>query len=358
MSNKFEKLLDFLVNEEMDQANALFHEIVVEKSREIYENLIDEENDEMEEASDKDDESVEEDTDEDESVEEGFMGQDDESVYEIGGEGDEMPMQDKSDDMLGDVEDDSMGDEFGGDDMGGDEFGGDDMGGDDMGGNEPATKADIQDIKMDIDQDFAEIKAAFQQMIDGTSPDDGMGDEFGDEDDGTDDEFGGEPDTDDEFDSEPDDEEDDMDDTDDDSDQKAEEAFMREYREVVGKPYAGGKVAGKTEASGANTKSVGLQNPKRFSDGKVSAGNILQSATGEDKKPGVGGVLKSGGKFVGGGTHNVDGVKSGIKTVKKVPAGHGAEKKGGSAGPVGSGKGDKAGQTDVKKIPQFLKPAK
>ena len=172
------------------------------------------------------------------------------------------------------------------------------------------------------------------------------GDQFGDDE--GEDEFGGEEDDSEEDDSEEDDSE----------EQAAEEAFMREYREVVGKPYAGGKVAGKSEEGGTNTKSVGLQNPARLSDGKVSAGNIAQSATGADKKPGVDGVLKSGGKFTGSGTHNVDGVKSGIKTVKKVPAGHGAEKKGGSAGPVGSGKGDKAGQTDVKKIPQFLKPAK
>jgi hypothetical protein len=335
----------------MDQANALFHEIVVEKSREIYENLIAEEaeNDEMEEASDMEDEPVEEDTDEetdgDDPVEEGFMGQEDESVYEIGGEGNEMPPQDQSDDMLGDVQDDSMGG---------------DMGGDDMGGSEPATKADIQDIKMDIDQDFAEIKAAFQQMIDGTGPDDMGGDEFGDDemDDGDDDMGGNEFGSDDEMDDGDDDMDSDDEEDDTDDDQKAEEAFMREYREVVGKPYAGGKVAGKSEEGGANTKSVGLQNPARLSDGKVSAGNIAQGATGVDKKPGVGGVLKSGGKFTGSGTHNVDGVKSGISTVKKVPAGHGAEKKGGSAGPVGSGKGDKAGQTDVKKIPQFLKPAK
>lgn len=348
MSNKFEKLLDLLVNEEMDQANALFHEIVVEKSREIYENLIAEEaedDEEMEEGREEDDEEMDEASEEeDESVEEGFMGQDDESVYEIGGEGNEMPPQDAADDMLGDVEADM------GDDMGGDM--------DDMGGSEPATKADIQDIKMDIDQDFAEIKAAFQQMIDGTGPDDEMGDdEFGDDEMG-DDDFGDEE-GDDEFGGdETDDSEEDDSEEDDSQEKAAEEAFMREYREVVGKPYAGGKVAGKSEEGGANTKSVGLQNPARLSDGKVSAGNIAQSATGVDKKPGVGGVLKSGGKFTGGGTHNVDGVKSGIKTVKKVPAGHGAEKKGGSAGPVGSGKGDKAGQTDVKKIPQFLKPAK
>ena len=43
MSTKFEQLLDLIVNEEMDKANELFHEIVVEKSRDIYENLIAEE---------------------------------------------------------------------------------------------------------------------------------------------------------------------------------------------------------------------------------------------------------------------------------------------------------------------------
>ena len=56
MSTKFEQLLDFLVNEEHDKANELFHEIVVEKSREIYENLIAEE-DAEEDAVDEADES-------------------------------------------------------------------------------------------------------------------------------------------------------------------------------------------------------------------------------------------------------------------------------------------------------------
>ena len=41
MSNKFESLLELLINEENDKAEALFHEIVVEKSRDIYENLAD-----------------------------------------------------------------------------------------------------------------------------------------------------------------------------------------------------------------------------------------------------------------------------------------------------------------------------
>ena len=40
--NKFESLLELLINEENDKAEALFHEIVVEKSRDIYEGLADE----------------------------------------------------------------------------------------------------------------------------------------------------------------------------------------------------------------------------------------------------------------------------------------------------------------------------
>lgn len=40
--NKYEQLIEFIINEEEDKARALFHEIVVEKSRDIYESLIDE----------------------------------------------------------------------------------------------------------------------------------------------------------------------------------------------------------------------------------------------------------------------------------------------------------------------------
>ena len=42
MTNKFESLLELLINEENDKAEALFHEIVVEKSRDIYEGLAEE----------------------------------------------------------------------------------------------------------------------------------------------------------------------------------------------------------------------------------------------------------------------------------------------------------------------------
>jgi len=43
---KFEQLIDLIINENEDQARALFHDIVVEKSREIYEDIMSDEMDE------------------------------------------------------------------------------------------------------------------------------------------------------------------------------------------------------------------------------------------------------------------------------------------------------------------------
>jgi hypothetical protein len=41
--NKYEQLIEHIINDEEGKARALFHEIVVEKSRDIYESLMDEE---------------------------------------------------------------------------------------------------------------------------------------------------------------------------------------------------------------------------------------------------------------------------------------------------------------------------
>ena len=97
MTNKFEQLLELLVNEENDKAQELFHEIVVEKSRDIYEGLIDSDTavDEAKEEStdeDKVDEAKEESTDEEanEAVE-----IEEESIEEIGG--------DATDDLITDI---------------------------------------------------------------------------------------------------------------------------------------------------------------------------------------------------------------------------------------------------------------
>jgi hypothetical protein len=45
-NRKFEKLIDLIINENEEQARALFHDIVVEKSREIYESMMDDSMDE------------------------------------------------------------------------------------------------------------------------------------------------------------------------------------------------------------------------------------------------------------------------------------------------------------------------
>ena len=90
-NNKFESLLELLINEENDKAEALFHEIVVEKSRDIYENLADEEvtaeakDEEVKETEASKEEKVEETTEEakDEKVEETSEESKDEQVDEV-----------------------------------------------------------------------------------------------------------------------------------------------------------------------------------------------------------------------------------------------------------------------------------
>lgn len=94
MSTKFEQLLDLLVNEDMEGANALFHEIVVDKSRTIYETLIAE--DDIEDAEKDVEESKDDDIEEtkDEEADEAFELEDAYSMeaddgFEGGAEGDD-----------------------------------------------------------------------------------------------------------------------------------------------------------------------------------------------------------------------------------------------------------------------------
>ncbi len=289
--NKFEQLLDYLVNEETDKANELFHEIVVEKSREIYENLIAEEAED--DADQGDDDSVEEDSveEEDDSVEE-------ETTLEIGG--------DPADDLGTDVAspDDAM-------DMGGEE---DPMAGDlggDLGGGS------LEDEVDDLKADFEKLKADFEALARGEEPGEDDEDPFAGDDEGDDEEG--------EEDEEGDDEEGEEDDE---GGKMPFESRLREYTEKVSDGHGADK-KGRGEDAGTNTKSVGLQNPSGRPTTTASAHNILGQKGGEAGiKGGEGLVGKEKGKFVGNNTHNVDGVKSGVKTLSKVPAGHGPEKKG------------------------------
>ena len=153
MSKNFEQLIEFVINDEEDKARELFHDIVVAKSRQIYEEMMDDE--EVVEAAEDDEEMMEADEadDDQEEVEESMGGDaaddliDDVEMEEEGmsmeGEGDDMgdeggadvenklmDIEDKLDELMSEFEALMSGDDMGMDDMG------DDMGMDDMGDEE------------------------------------------------------------------------------------------------------------------------------------------------------------------------------------------------------------------------------
>ena len=163
MTSKFEQLIEYVINDEEAKAKELFHDIVVEKSREIYENLMDEDAAELEEAEELDEESTHDEDEKaekagekvtkdieyddkkdkkmDESMDEMMHDQDPIDAVEAEetgmdmaeGEGDEdledrvVDLEDKLDELMaefealmgdnGDKDMDSVGDEMGGDDL-------------------------------------------------------------------------------------------------------------------------------------------------------------------------------------------------------------------------------------------------
>ena len=179
MTSKFEQLIEFVINDEEAKAKELFHDIVVEKSREIYENLMDEDAAELEEAEELDEESTHDEDDKaekagekvtkdieyddkkdkkmDESMDEMMSDQDPIDAVEAEetgmdmaeGEGDEdledrvVDLEDKLDELMAEFEA-LMGDN--GDSMD-DKMGGDDLEMDDT---------DSADLDMDMDNDAEE----------------------------------------------------------------------------------------------------------------------------------------------------------------------------------------------------------
>ncbi|MBL6771279.1 MAG: hypothetical protein ISQ22_07915 [Rhizobiales bacterium] len=165
--SKFEKLLDLLVNEQKDEAEKLFHEIVVEKSRSIYEGILaDEEAETTEESADqddadevdeakhkmkskKDDKEMNEDEAEDEVEEtEEPAESTDETIEEIGG--------DATDDLLSDIEAEAEGmDDM---DMPG-EMGDDE---DEMDNDDDEAEEMFEPLEKELDA----LKAEFAKMMD------------------------------------------------------------------------------------------------------------------------------------------------------------------------------------------------
>ena len=145
--NRFEQLIEYVINDEDKKAQELFHDIVVAKSREIYESMMDEEQgEELDEGTD--------------DIEEGAMGGDAaDSLI------DDVEMEEESDINMEGEEDDMAGDDMPVDDMAAN------MGGDDMGGSdEAATKDDIMNLEDKLD----ELMAQFEDMM-------GNGDDMGPE---------------------------------------------------------------------------------------------------------------------------------------------------------------------------------
>jgi hypothetical protein len=136
--NKFEKLIEYIINDEDQKARELFHSIVVDKSRDIYESIMDEE---MGVQGDQVGNLNRELQDEE------AMGEGDEE-FSLGGDSDED----------GEL-DGGMGDAMGGDMGAGDEFGGADMGGD-MG-----SEASQDEKIMNIDAKLDELLAKFDDIM-------------------------------------------------------------------------------------------------------------------------------------------------------------------------------------------------
>ena len=152
-NRKFEQLIDLIINENEEQARALFHDIVVEKSREIYESMMDEDDmmnqpsgqvedllDEigseesgMSEAEDEEFDIDDMDDDGEETID---IDMDDEEGGEEGLEDRVVDLEDKLDQLMAEFEEIMGGDDDMGD-MDSDDMGDmDDMGGDDMDGEE------------------------------------------------------------------------------------------------------------------------------------------------------------------------------------------------------------------------------
>jgi hypothetical protein len=283
-NRKFEQLIDLIINENEEQAKALFHDIVVEKSREIYETMMDEE------------------------LEEGYTvtveetpggGAVDEMIDQV--QGDQTGQMAEDDDEFADIE--GGDDEFGtDDDMGSDDDMG--MGGDDdmdMGGEE-----DLEDRVVDLEDKLDELMAEFEELMGSEGGDDDMGDEEGGEEFGaSDDEEGGEESSDDEM----------MERVEPDADGLEESVQLKKVPGLYGSNIGGD--------NGVNTKSVALTKPKIIQTG---AKPIALGSQEAGKGGTQGGLLKPTSKTIPG-------------TYKNAPGGKNFSDKGESVAKPANGKG-------------------
>jgi hypothetical protein len=152
MTSKFEQLIEYVINDEEAKAKELFHDIVVEKSREIYENLMTEEESEEEELDEAEENDAEED-DAEEELDENFENLGDEV------EAEEQGMQE---DEESDAEFDDEAEEDG-EDLTHDIEAGHDEGG-------------IEDRVVDLEDKLDELMAEFESLMGGEEAGDEVSD--------------------------------------------------------------------------------------------------------------------------------------------------------------------------------------
>lgn len=154
-TNKFEELLNLVINEETEKAEQLFHDIVVEKSREIYQGIVQEDVDALEIDETKEEESKEEDATteakEEDAVEE---AKDEEAVEETADAEQEETTETVGGDATDDLVSDIQADEAGADAVAqeGDEEG------------EEHGDDDVEDKVDDLEAAIEELKAEFEKM--------------------------------------------------------------------------------------------------------------------------------------------------------------------------------------------------
>ena len=290
---QFEQMLEALINEDQQTAKDIFHNIVVAKSREIYEELLESDGlgNSQPEPEPPTDTGMEEEKEEDTE--------------------DDFSADDETDDQIDDVEADDSEDEFGGD-------------------TDAEGEGDVEDRVQDLEDALEDLKAEFEQLMAGEEGEEHMGgDEFGGDDMGGDDmgDMGG-----DEFGAE----EPEMAEAPGMQDAQTievrhsfaedDEQLIREYVEKVNGGF-GAKIGGD---NGVQTKSpVAGKNDMGGTTANIVAGHVEVSSDIGAKTTVQGSALSSNKpQDMKTGNINVPGGNAGKTSFKKKEPGHGAEKKG------------------------------
>lgn len=260
---KYEKLIEHIINENEDEAKKLFHSIVVEKSREIYENLM------------ADEESTEDDViggnEVDDFIDDVEADIDDEEFD------DDADFDDDEDDF--DIEDDESEDT--------EEF--------ELDADDEDADEELEDRVLDLEDELDALKAEFDRL---------MGDDDGEEVDDVDElEIDSEEDVvdiDDEIESEDDFEVDsDFDADEDDSEPMDDTEIMREYVEKVkelykSEPSEGGEVGSAGSTVNVNKKSVtdNMKNDMGGTNANIAKGGSEKNPDGQRPTGKAAGLVK------------------------------------------------------------------